>query len=250
MLPPQLSAATRAALDEHAQLYRLRPKPPGACIAVRAETLLASDFSADAALAALTAPRAVGAGTLGTPGAPGGGSTADDADADATPRVAALAPEAVPRLLGLPAGLQRCVGAACLALGRCGLLPLLGEPSEYRSMAEGAARLELGAAALCDLHVLSPSDHSLLGLLDHTATPPGARLLQRWLVAPLAKARPAAPCSPLQPPATPCSLLSTLWPECPPPSLSTPAHALRHLGASWRRHYTACTLHIPRGVGG
>ena len=172
---------------------------------MRAETLLASDFSADAALAALTAPRAVGAGTLGAPGAPGGGSTADADAADAAPRVAALAPEAVPRLLGLPAGLQRCVGAACLALGRCGLLPLLGEPSEYRSMAEGAARLELGAAALCDLHVLSPSDHSLLGLLDRTATPPGARLLQRWLVAPLAKARPAAPCSPLQPPAAPCN---------------------------------------------
>ena len=60
-------------------------------------------------------------------------------------------------------------------------------------MAEATARLELGAAALGDLHVLSPSDHSLLTLLDRTATPPGARLLQRWLVAPLVKARPAAP---------------------------------------------------------
>ena len=66
-------------------------------------------------------------------------------------------------------------------------------------MAEATARLELGAAALGDLHVLSPSDHSLLTLLDRTATPPGARLLQRWLVAPLVKARPAAP---LQPPCT------------------------------------------------
>ena len=39
-------------------------------------------------------------------------------------------------------------------------------------MAEATARLELGAAALGDLHVLSPSDHSLLTLLDRTATPP------------------------------------------------------------------------------
>ena len=89
---------------------------------MRAETLLASDFSADAALAALTAPRTVGAAqgaaqvssagtlgapTLGVPGAPGGARTADADAADAAPRVAAIAPEAVAVLLGMPAGLQR-----------------------------------------------------------------------------------------------------------------------------------------------
>ena len=77
---------------------------------MRAETLLAGEFSADAALAALTAPRTVGAaqgaaqlsraGTPGAPkvgvpgivpGAPGGARTAGADVADAAPRVAAEA---------------------------------------------------------------------------------------------------------------------------------------------------------------
>ena len=196
LLPPVLSGASLAALDEHVQLYRLHPQPPGACAAVRVERLDAADCTADAALAALTTPLPVGAGALGDGGGgadarDGGGAGGASAGGGALPltRAPPLAPAAVAAFMALPAGLQRCLGAACVPLGRSALLPLLGDPARYRPLAEGAARMLLGAAALRDLHVMGPSGHCLLGLLDRTATPPGARQMQRWLAAPLVRAR-------------------------------------------------------------
>ena len=199
-----LSAPTRTALDEYVALYAQLPQPAGGCAAVRVETLSTAHFSADAAVDTLTTPvgtPAIANAAVAAAAAGGGGSGGSDGALASPPP---LAPDALPSLLALPAGVLRCVGAACLPLGRCGLLALLGAPASYQPLAAGGAgaRLVLGSTALHDLHVLRCIDagssdarahgmggdhgaHSLLNLIDRTATPPGARLLRQWLAAPL-----------------------------------------------------------------
>ena len=86
---------------------------------------------------------------------------------------------------------EAMAAAAALAYVRttqAGKLPALSPPSRY----DGGGALAMDAATRASLEITRARDgsgeHTLLGAVDRTVTPPGARLLTAWLSSPLTDA--------------------------------------------------------------